>query len=93
VSEDFRRDSPTLLSYSATLLACAQAILSERHREWRDRALTEANVAAAGCAVLAPLLLGSLADHVGLHAAFAVELVLIGASGLLLLLRRRTAEA
>jgi MFS family permease len=35
--------------------------------------------------VVAPYLLGALADHRGLHAAFAVELVLIIASALLLL--------
>jgi MFS family permease len=46
----------------ATLLTCAQAILSDRHGDGRDRALTEANVLAAGCAVLAPLLLGLLQD-------------------------------
>ena len=45
-----------------TLLTCAQAILSDRHGDRRDRALTEANVLAAGCAVLAPLLLGLLQD-------------------------------
>jgi len=43
-----------------TLLTCTQAILSDRHGERRDRALTEANVGAAACAVLAPLLLGLL---------------------------------
>ena len=43
-----------------TLLTCTQAILSDRHRVRRDRALTEANVGAAACAVLAPLLLGLL---------------------------------
>jgi MFS family permease len=43
-----------------TLLVCAQAILSDRHGDRRDRALTEANVGAAGCAVIAPLLLGLL---------------------------------
>jgi MFS family permease len=43
-----------------TLLTCAQAVLSDRHGDGRDRALTEANVLAAGCAVLAPLLLGLL---------------------------------
>ena len=41
-----------------TVLTCTQAILSDRHGERRDRALTEANVGAAACAVLAPLLLG-----------------------------------
>jgi MFS family permease len=45
-----------------TLLTCAQAILSDRHGERRDRALTEANVGAAACAVLTPLLLGLLQD-------------------------------
>ncbi len=40
------------------VLACTQAILSSRHGERRDRALTEANVGAAACAVLAPQLLG-----------------------------------
>jgi MFS family permease len=45
-----------------TVLTCTQAILSDRHGERRDRALTEANVGAAGCAVLAPLLLGLLQD-------------------------------
>ena len=43
-----------------TLLTCTQAILSDRHGECRGRALIEANVGAAGCAVLAPLLLGLL---------------------------------
>ena len=41
-----------------TMLTCIQAILSDRHGDRRDRALTEANVGAAACAVLAPLLLG-----------------------------------
>ncbi len=45
-----------------TLLTCTQAILSDRHGPRRDRALTEANVGAAACAVLAPLLLGLLQD-------------------------------
>jgi MFS family permease len=50
-----------LLGFAGTtLLACIQAILSDRHGERRDRALTEANVGAAACAVLAPLLLGLL---------------------------------
>ena len=55
------------------LLTCAQAVLSERHGEGRDRALTEANVGAAGCAVLAPLLLGLLQDTpVGWRAAMSL---------------------
>jgi MFS family permease len=48
-----------LLGFAGTtLLTCTQAILSDRHGERRDRALIETNVGAAGCAVLAPLLLG-----------------------------------
>jgi MFS family permease len=43
-----------------TLLTCTQAVLSDRHGEHRDRALTEANVGAAACAVFAPFLLGLL---------------------------------
>jgi MFS family permease len=43
------------------LLTVLQAILSDRHRDQRDRALTEANIGAAACAVLAPLALGALA--------------------------------
>ena len=46
--------------------------------------------------IAAPYLLGSLADHAGLHAAFAIEPVLIGMCAVLLLaglrLARRTAE-
>ena len=50
-----------MLGFAGTiLLTCAQAVLSDRHGPRRDRALTEANVGAAGCAVLAPLLLGLL---------------------------------
>jgi MFS family permease len=50
-----------LVGFAGTmLLTCVQAILSDRHGERRDRALTEANVGAAACAVLAPLLLGLL---------------------------------
>jgi MFS family permease len=50
-----------MLGFTGTiLLTCAQAILSDGHGPRRDRALTEANVGAAGCAVLAPLLLGLL---------------------------------
>ena len=41
-----------------TLLGGSQAILSDRHGERRDRALTEANVGAAACGVLAPILGG-----------------------------------
>jgi MFS family permease len=43
-----------------TLLTCIQAILSDRHGDRLDRALTEANIGAAACAVLAPITLGLL---------------------------------
>lgn len=60
-----------------TLLTCTQAILSDRHGERRDRALTEANVGAAVCAVLAPLLLGLLQDTpAGWRAAMGLPAVL-----------------
>jgi MFS family permease len=48
-----------------TLLTVVQAVLSDRHGERRDRALTEANVGAGGCAVVAPLALGALAGLPG----------------------------
>jgi MFS family permease len=60
------------------LLTCVQAILSDRHGERRDRALVEANVGAAGCAVLAPLLLGLFqATPLGWRAAFALPVLLL----------------
>jgi predicted MFS family arabinose efflux permease len=61
-----------------TLLTCTQAILSDRHGERRDRALTEANVGAAACAVLAPLLLGLLpGPSVGWRAAMGLPVVVL----------------
>jgi MFS family permease len=63
-----------------TMLTCIQAILSDRHGEQRDRALTEANVGAAGCAVLAPLLLGlGQATPLGWRVALAPPAILFGA--------------
>jgi MFS family permease len=60
-----------------TLLICIQAILSDRHGERRDRALTEANVGAAACAVTAPLLLGLLqGTPVGWRAAMFLPALL-----------------
>ena len=70
-----------LLGFAGTtLLTCIQAILSDRHGGQRDRALTEANVGAAGCAVLAPVLLGLFqATPLGWRAAFGLPaLVLVG---------------
>jgi MFS family permease len=58
------------------LLTAIQAMLSDRHRGRRDRALTEANIGAAGCAVLAPLALGVLAaGPAGWRAAFALPVI------------------
>jgi MFS family permease len=61
-----------------TLLTCTQAVLSDRHGERRDRALTEANVGAAACAVLAPLLLGLLqGTPAGWRAAMGLPAVVL----------------
>jgi cyanate permease len=74
--------APTLLGAGVlglagtTLLMVLQAILSDRHGARRDRALTEANVGAGVCAVLAPLVLGALAaGPVGWRATFAVPVL------------------
>jgi len=63
-----------LLGLAGTImLTCIQAILSDRHGERRDRALTEANVGAAACAVVVPLLLGLFqATPLGWRAALAL---------------------
>src|SRR4051794_9394664 len=72
-----------------TLLTSLQAILSAGHGRQRDRALTEANIGAAACAVLAPLALGALAaGPVGWRAAFALPA--IGLAALYLRFRRTT---
>lgn len=61
-----------------TLLMVVQAVLSDRHGARRDRALTEANVGAGACAVLAPLVLGALAaGPAGWRAAFAVPALVL----------------
>jgi MFS family permease len=71
-----------------TLLTCTQAILSDRHGERRDRALTEANVGAAVCAVLAPLLLGLLqGTPAGWRAAMGLPVLAL--AGLYLRYRRQ----
>ncbi len=71
-----------------TLLTVIQAILSDGHGSRRDRALTEANIGAAACAVLAPLALGALATGpAGWRAAFALPV--IGLAGLYLRYRRQ----
>jgi MFS family permease len=71
-----------------TLLTCTQAVLSDRHGVRRDRALTEANVGAACCAVLAPLLLGLFqGTPAGWRVAMGLPAVVLG--GLFLRYRRR----
>jgi MFS family permease len=77
-----------ILGYAGTtVLTCTQAILSDGHGERRDRALTEANVGAAGCAVAAPLLLGLLqSTPVGWRAVMGLPAVVL--AGLFLRYRR-----
>ncbi len=75
-----------------TLLTVIQAILSDRPGPHRARALTEANVGAGACAVLAPLVLGALAaSPAGWRATFAVPVVVLAA--LYLHYRRRPLPA
>ncbi|MCD4524430.1 sugar MFS transporter [Nocardioides sp. cx-173] len=62
------------------LLTTIQALLSDTHAELRERALVEANIGAAACAVAAPLALGALAvTAVGWRAAFAFPAVALAA--------------
>jgi MFS family permease len=59
-----------------TLLMVTQSVLADRHGARRDRALAEANVGAAACAVLAPLMLGALAGTAaGWRIALALPLI------------------
>jgi predicted MFS family arabinose efflux permease len=70
------------------MLTAIQAVLSDRHGARRDRALTEANIGAAACAVLAPLALGALAaGPAGWRTAFALPVM--GLAGLYLRYRRQ----
>lgn len=63
-----------------TLLMVVQAVLSDRHQERRDKALTEANVGAGASAVVAPLVLGALAaSALGWRVAFALPAVVLAA--------------
>lgn len=75
-----------------TLLTVVQALLSARHGEHRDRALTEANVGAGACAVVAPLALGALAGVPGgWRLAFALPV--LGFAGLYLRYRHEPVPA
>jgi predicted MFS family arabinose efflux permease len=60
----------------ALLLVTSQAVLSDRHREWSAVALTESNVMASACAIIAPLLVGaSAASGLGWRAALVLPVV------------------
>ena len=67
----------------ALLIVTSQAVLSDRHGEYSAVALTESNVTASACAIVAPLLVGaSAASGLGWRAALvvpAVALVLLAA--------------
>ncbi|MDX6365216.1 MAG: hypothetical protein QOK30_292 [Nocardioidaceae bacterium] len=66
-----------ILGLGATMLLTGiQAVLSDGHGAQRGRALTEANIGAAACAVLAPLALGALAGgRAGWRTAFALPVI------------------
>jgi MFS family permease len=76
-----------------TMLTLTQATLSDRHGPRRDRALTEANVAAAGCAVLAPLILGLLHTTTGAGWRLALGLPAVLLAGLYLRYRHQPLAA
>jgi fucose permease len=65
------------------LIVTSQAVLSDRHGEYSAVALTESNVTASACAIVAPLLVGaSAATGLGWRVALvlpAVALVLLAA--------------
>jgi fucose permease len=67
----------------ALLIVTSQAVLSDRHGEYSAVALTESNVTASACAIIAPLLVGaSAASGLGWRAALllpAGALVLLAA--------------
>jgi fucose permease len=60
----------------AQVLVTSQAVLSDRHGEWSAVALTESNVTASACAIVAPLLVGaSAASGLGWRAALVLPVV------------------
>jgi MFS family permease len=73
-----------ILGLGATMLLIAiQAVLSDQHGPQRERALTEANIGAAACAVLAPLALGALAAcPAGWRTGFALPVIGLAALAL-----------
>jgi len=55
----------------ALLLVTSEALLSDRHGEWKAVALSESNVTASACAIAAPLLVGVFAaSGLGWRSAF-----------------------
>ena len=60
------------------LLVTSQALLSDKHGEWRSVAVTESNVAASACAISAPLLVGaSAASGLGWRAALVLPVAVL----------------
>src|SRR5215203_4262686 len=60
----------------ALVLVTSQAVLSDRHGEYSAVALTESNVTASACAIVAPLLVGvSAAAGLGWRAALVLPVV------------------
>jgi fucose permease len=60
----------------ALVLVTTQAVLSDRHGEYSAVALTESNVTASACAIVAPLLVGaSAASGLGWRAALVLPVV------------------
>jgi fucose permease len=60
----------------ALLIVTSQAVLSDRHGEYSAVALTESNVTASACAIVAPLLVGaSAATGLGWRAALVLPVV------------------
>ena len=62
----------------ALLLVTSEALLSDRHGEWKAVALSESNVTASACAIAAPLLVGVFAaSGLGWRSAFVVPVAVL----------------
>jgi MFS family permease len=60
----------------ALLLVTSEALLSDRHGEWKAVALSESNITASACAIAAPLLVGTFAaSGLGWRFAFVAPVV------------------